>query len=145
MKKEDIEKVNLPEVKENWHALHKKNSSIGEVISDKTTSYMGSWNFIILQTIIVIIWIILNVIGFVNHWDPYPFIVLNLIFSTQAAYAAPIIMMSQNRQGDRDRQQAISDYKTNIQAKKDIEKLEEKLEKLENEKINRILEILENK
>lgn len=133
------------EFKENWHAIHKKNSSIGEMISDKTTSYMGSWNFIIWQTIIVIIWIILNIVGFVRHWDPYPFIVLNLIFSTQAAYAAPIIMMSQNRQGDRDRQQAISDYKTNIEAKKDIERLEKKIKELEENKIDKILEILDKK
>ena len=133
------------ELKENWHAIHKKNSTIGEIISDKTTNYMGSWNFIILQTIIVIIWISLNILGFVKHWDPYPFIVLNLIFSTQAAYAAPIIMMSQNRQGDRDRQQAISDYKTNREAKRDIENLQTKLENLEKEKIDKILEILNKK
>jgi uncharacterized membrane protein len=58
------------------------------------------WRFIILQSIFVIIWMVIKVIGFVNRWDAYPFILLNLIFSTQAAYAAPIIMMSQNRQSE---------------------------------------------
>ena len=66
----------------------------------------------------------LNVIGFIHHWDVYPFILLNLIFSTQAAYAAPIIMMSQNRQTQRDRIQAQDDYQTNIDAKLKIEALQ---------------------
>ncbi|MGC4192502.1 MAG: DUF1003 domain-containing protein [Thermomicrobiales bacterium] len=59
---------------------------------------MGSWRFIIIQTAILISWIALNVIGWTHHWDPYPFILLNLALSFQAAYSAPIIMMSQNRQ-----------------------------------------------
>ncbi|HZS86930.1 MAG TPA: DUF1003 domain-containing protein [Chloroflexota bacterium] len=63
---------------------------------------MGSWRFIIVQTIFVGGWIVLNLIGLMSHWDPYPFIILNLLFSTQAAYAAPIIMMSQNRQDQKD-------------------------------------------
>ena len=66
----------------------------------------------------------LNVIGFIHHWDVYPFILLNLIFSTQAAYAAPIIMISQNRQTQRDRIQAQDDYQTNIDAKLEIEALQ---------------------
>ncbi len=65
----------------------------------------------------------LNILGVINHWDPYPFILLNLLFSTQAAYAAPIIMMSQNRQSDRDRTQALADYQTNVEAKQEIEAL----------------------
>jgi uncharacterized membrane protein len=63
---------------------------------------MGSWTFIIVQSVFVLGWIALNLVGFINHWDAYPFILLNLLFSTQAAYAAPIIMMSQNRQAEKD-------------------------------------------
>ncbi len=85
----------------------------------------------------------LNVIGIINHWDPYPFILLNLIFSTQAAYAAPIIMMSQNRQNQRDREQALHDYQTNIDAKKEIEALQVQLSKIEIDKLNKIIELLE--
>ncbi|MEI8060235.1 MAG: DUF1003 domain-containing protein, partial [Ferruginibacter sp.] len=77
-----------------------------------------------------------------NHWDPYPFILLNLIFSTQAAYAAPIIMMSQNRQNQRDRIQAQEDYQTNIDAKKEIEQLQIYLNKLETEKLDKIITML---
>ncbi|MDQ2727013.1 MAG: DUF1003 domain-containing protein [Actinomycetota bacterium] len=64
---------------------------------------LGTARFIVGQTILIIIWIILNVVGLIHHWDPYPFILLNLAFSTQAAYAAPLILLAQNRQDDRDR------------------------------------------
>ena len=78
-----------------------------------------------------------------HKWDPYPFILLNLLFSTQAAYAAPIIMMSQNRQNDRDRQQAAADYQTNIEAKLEIEALQTHLSKIEIEKLDKIIIMLE--
>ncbi len=129
--------------KKNWHEAHKETMSFGDRIADSVANGMGSWSFIIWQSIIVVLWMILNVIGFLRHWDEYPFILLNLIFSTQAAYAAPIIMMSQNRQNERDRIQAANDYKTNLEAKKEIEELQLQLNKLELEKLDRILAILE--
>src|SRR5579862_4144597 len=110
--------------KATWHDKHVSSLSFGDRIADNVANGMGSWTFIIWQTLIVILWMVLNVVGFVNHWDVYPFILLNLIFSTQAAYAAPIIMMSQNRQNKRDRVQAQHDYKTNTDAKKEIEALQ---------------------
>jgi uncharacterized membrane protein len=76
----------------------------GERAADVVAAAMGSWRFIIIQSVIVAAWIILNIMVIVRHFDPYPFILLNLLFSTQAAYAAPIIMMSQNRQAAKDRQ-----------------------------------------
>ena len=85
----------------------------------------------------------MNVIGFIRHWDPYPFILLNLIFSTQAAYAAPIIMMAQNRQSQRDRVQAQADFDTNLEAKKEIEALQVQLNKIETEKLDEIIRILQ--
>ena len=85
----------------------------------------------------------LNVVGFVSHWDVYPFILLNLLFSTQAAYAAPIIMMAQNRQNERDRMHAEADYQTNIDAKLEIEALAIKLNKLEVDKLDKIIAMLE--
>jgi len=104
---------------------------------------MGSWSFIIIQTILVLLWMTLNIVGWFYHWDVYPFILLNLLFSTQAAYAAPIIMMAQNRQNERDRIHADADYKTNIAAKNEIEALQKQLNNIEVEKLNKILEILE--
>jgi uncharacterized membrane protein len=85
----------------------------GEQVADKVTGVFGSWRFIIIQTLIVLAWIGLNLIGFARHWDPYPFILLNLVFSTQAAYAAPLILLSQNRQADTDRLTAEHDYEVN--------------------------------
>lgn len=85
---------------------------------------------------------ILNIVAYMGHWDPYPFILLNLIFSTQAAYAAPIIMMAQNRQSARDREQAQSDYDTNLKAKLEIEGLQGDLARIENEKLDKILAII---
>lgn len=106
---------------------------------------MGSWTFIIIQTTFVIFWMGLNLAAFAFHWDPYPFILLNLLFSTQAAYAAPIIMMSQNRQSERDRHQAQQDYETNIQAKEEIEALQLELTRIENQKLDKIIELLEKR
>src|SRR5436309_2424129 len=107
-----------------WHDKHIESLSVGDKLADAVANGMGSWRFIIIQTIFVIIWMSLNIIGYIYHWDAYPFILLNLIFSTQAAYAAPIIMMSQNRQSKRDRIQALDDYQTNIEAKEEIEALQ---------------------
>jgi uncharacterized membrane protein len=129
--------------KNNWHKRHSETLSAGDKIADAVAAGMGSWKFIIWQTIIVIIWMGLNVAGFVYHWDPYPFILLNLIFSTQAAYAAPIIMMSQNRQSQRDRIQAEEDYLTNLEAKKEIEALQLQISKLETDKLDKIIKMLE--
>ena len=125
-----------------WHQKHKDSLSFGDRLADKVANGMGSWAFIIWQSLIVVMWMILNVVGFIQHWDVYPFILLNLIFSTQAAYAAPIIMMSQNRQNQRDREQAQHDYQTNIDAKKEIEALQLQLSKIENEKLDKILQLL---
>ena len=126
-----------------WHDTHKDTLKFGQRLADNVANGMGSWRFIIIQTIIVGIWMIVNVIGFIQHWDPYPYILLNLLFSTQAAYAAPIIMMAQNRQSERDRTQAMSDYRTNVAAKKEIEELMVRLDSIEIEKLDKILLLLE--
>lgn len=131
------------EQKKTWHDDHHESSTFGQKLADSVANGMGSWRFIIIQTIIVALWMGLNVIAFVHHWDVYPFILLNLLFSTQAAYAAPIIMMAQNRQSQRDRAQAENDYQTNIDAKKEIEELMTRLDSIELEKLDKIISILE--
>lgn len=130
-------------MKKTWHDSHKETSTFGQRLADKVADGMGSWSFIIVQSILVLTWMGLNFIGYINHWDPYPFILLNLLFSTQAAYAAPIIMMSQNRQSQRDRQHAEADYQTNIQAKLEIEELQRTLAKMELGKLDKIIGLLE--
>jgi uncharacterized membrane protein len=104
--------------------------TLGQKIADLVAASMGSWNFIIIQSTILIIWIVLNVTAFVQKWDPYPFILLNLALSFQAAYAAPFIMMSQNRQQDIDRKQAENDRQVNIKAELEIELLHQKIDEL---------------
>ena len=131
-----------PKIK-TWHDKHLANSTFWQRVADKTATTMGSWTFIAVQTIFVIIWMTANIIGIINHWDPYPFILLNLIFSTQAAYAAPIIMMAQNRQNQRDRFQANEDFTTNQKAKQEIEELQKALARIETDKLDRIEKLLE--
>jgi len=131
------------EQKVNWHQKHKNEMSFGQRLADSVATGMGSWRFIIIQTAIVIAWMGLNIVAYVDHWDPYPYILLNLLFSTQAAYAAPIIMMAQNRQGERDRAQADEDFRTNVEAKKEIEQLQVLLNKIELDKLDKIITMLE--
>src|SRR6201996_7996788 len=129
--------------KGNWHNTHKESMTFGQRLADSVAAGMGSWRFIIIQTIIVAVWMVLNVVAYVDHWDPYPYILLNLLFSTQAAYAAPIIMMAQNRQNERDRAQADADYKTNCEAKEEIEELQKRLNAIEIDKLDKILGLLQ--
>jgi uncharacterized membrane protein len=131
------------EDQKNWHEEHDETLSFGSRLADSVAKGMGSWRFIIIQTIMVVLWMGLNIVGFCYHWDVYPFILLNLLFSTQAAYAAPIIMMSQNRQNERDRLHAQADYQTNIDAKLEIEELSKKLNSIEVDKLDKIIKMLE--
>jgi uncharacterized membrane protein len=98
--------------------------------ADRIAIGVGSWRFVFLQTIFLCAWLALNVMGWIAGWDPYPFILLNLILSIQAAYTAPILMMSQNRQASIDRSHAISDYEVNLQAALEIKLLQQKIDEL---------------
>lgn len=106
------------------------NLTFGQRVADQVAATMGSWPFIIVQSIVLTIWIVLNVTAWMFHWDPYPFILLNLALSFQAAYAAPFIMMSQNRQAEIDRQAAANDHQVNIKAELEVEALHQKIDAL---------------
>jgi uncharacterized membrane protein len=94
--------------------------TLSQRASDTVARITGSWRFIIGQSIFFTLWAALNVTAWVKHWDPYPFILMNLFLSLQAAYTAPIIMMSQNRQTERDRVEAHNDYIINQKAEKEV-------------------------
>jgi len=94
--------------------------TVGQRVADKVAATVGSWRFIIIQSFILLLWIILNVAGWVYRWDPYPFILLNLALSFQAAYSAPFVMMSQNRQAEKDRLTAQNDYQTDCKGEEEI-------------------------
>jgi uncharacterized membrane protein len=116
--------------------------TFGERLSDQIASFGGSWRFIILFGVILVLWIILNAALLVNRgFDPYPFILLNLILSCLAAMQAPIIMMSQNRAELRDRLRSENDYKINLKAELEIRHLHEKIDHLLRRQYNRLFEI----
>jgi uncharacterized membrane protein len=95
--------------------------------SEAIARFLGTGRFLVGQTGLVIGWIVLNTIGLINHWDPYPFILLNLAFSTQAAYAAPLILLAQNRQDDRDRANIERDREVAARTQADTEFLAREL------------------
>ncbi len=97
--------------------------TIGARIADAVASFVGSWHFIIIQSTLLALWITLNSVAFIMHWDGYPYILLNLALSFQAAYSAPFIMMSQNRQSAKDRLTADHDYQLNIKAEEETRQL----------------------
>jgi uncharacterized membrane protein len=135
--KELLRKLRAARRKQRAEGLHAHVAQLtaGQKIADAVAATMGSWRFIIIQTTILILWISLNVLAWIGHWDPYPFILLNLALSFQAAYAAPFIMMSQNRQQDVDRQQAAEDFRINVKAELEIELLHQKLDDLRGKEV----------
>ena len=121
--------------------LHDESLTLGQRIADGVASTMGSWRFIIIQSAVLLVWIAINVAAATMQWDPYPFILLNLALSFQAAYAAPIIMMSQNRQESRDRMRAELDLETDLKAETLIEELHGNVEELRITRWAQLLEI----
>jgi uncharacterized membrane protein len=119
-----------PSIK-NVDAEFEKNRTPAQILADMVAATVGSWPFIAIQSVLLVIWIGVNVVLVMKHsdkaWDPYPFILLNLALSFQSAYAGPIVMMSQNRQAEKDRRQANSDYETNIKAEAEIRVIMEHL------------------
>lgn len=135
-------------------------STAGQRIADKVAAFGGSWKFIIIFSTIIILWIAFNALVLNNKsFDPYPFILLNLILSCLAALQAPVIMMSQNRQEEKDRQRAKNDYMINLKSELEIRMLHEKLDhliirqqediieiqKTQLEQMNNVISRLENK
>lgn len=115
--------------------------TIGQKVSDKVARFGGSWQFIILFFCFLMAWIVFNVLALgVWKFDPYPFILMNLILSTIAALQAPIIMMSQNRQEEKDRRQNENDYLINLKAEMQIRSLHQKIDLLEQEQIKTLFD-----
>jgi uncharacterized membrane protein len=136
----------------NVNELHDSSMTTGQRVADAVARNVGSWRFIIIQSVILAAWIVANAAfaiqqytlnGFdLKSWDPYPFILLNLALSFQAAYAAPIVMMSQNRQADKDRISAEHDYHINIRSEATVHAVLEHL-KAQDEVIISILKTMQ--
>ncbi|MBD2580394.1 DUF1003 domain-containing protein [Oscillatoria sp. FACHB-1406] len=124
------------------HNPPKPSVSPGDRLADAFAAVMGSWRFIIIQSLFLMLWVLFNVAARTQHWDPYPFILLNLMLSFQAAYAAPIIMMSQNRQAAIDRAEARHDYEVNLKSELEIELMQDKINLLREQEIAELKTLL---
>jgi uncharacterized membrane protein len=102
---------------------HQLKASRGDRMADRVAAKFGSWTFLGYMTALIVVWVALNAIAWRLQWDPYPFILLNLVFSTQASYAAPIILLAQNRSAARDRLQTEHDFVVNQRAEAKIDLL----------------------
>jgi uncharacterized membrane protein len=94
--------------------------TVGQRAADRVAAIVGSWRFIIVQSVILVLWAWLNLLAWTRHWDAYPFILMNLFLSLQAAYTAPMLMMSQNRLAARDRLEAQNDFEINRKAEEEV-------------------------
>ncbi|WP_371347867.1 DUF1003 domain-containing protein [Ancylobacter sp. IITR112] len=115
--------------------------TLGERAADAIASFGGSWTFIISFIIFIMVWMGLNVLGMMGAFDPYPFILLNLVLSCIAALQAPVIMMSQKRQEEKDRQRSENDYRVNLKAELEIRHLHEKIDHMLTRQWERLAEI----
>lgn len=102
--------------------------TVGQRIADNVAATIGSWRFIIIQSIVLMLWITLNSLAFTFHWDNYPYVLCNLALSFEAAFSAPFIMMSQNRQAEKDRLMAESDYHCNVKDEEETRNIMEHLD-----------------
>ena len=127
---------------ENLNEEYEKTLTFGDRIADKVAAFGGSWKFIIWFFVFFAAWILTNtVLVFVRPLDPYPFIFLNLMLSLLAAIQAPVILMSQNRQEDRDRIRAENDYQVNLKSEMEVRIISEKLDQLLHQEMRRFMEI----
>ena len=139
---DDYRALNQLRGRRGTHRAH-PSPGFGDRLADRVAETVGSWRFIMIQSGLLLVWIGLNVTAWVRSWDPYPFILLNLVLSFQAAYTAPVIMMSQNRQADIDRERAENDYHVNIKAELEIELLHQKIDMLREQEIAKLTAIIE--
>jgi uncharacterized membrane protein len=110
------------------NVLDEERLTVGDRMADSLADAVGSWRFIVSFLILLAVWMAMNAVAAIHHWDPYPFILLNLVLSCVAALQAPVIMMSQNRLESRDRLRAENDFEVNVKAELLLEHLTEEIE-----------------
>lgn len=130
----DLKHLHFPKFKHEHAPIRNVNEiadeklTVGQKVADAVASTMGSWKFIITQAAIMVVWVTMNSVAFLFHFDGYPYILLNLAMSAQAAFATPLIMMSQNRQSEKDRLTAQNDYQTDMKGEEEIRHIMEHLD-----------------
>lgn len=125
------------------HREMEEGLTLGQRFADRIARFGGSWAFIGIFFLILAAWMTINTLALLHPFDRYPFILLNLVLSCLAAIQAPVILMSQNRQADKDRMQASNDYEVNLKAEIEIMQLHEKIELLRAQEIAKVLELQE--
>lgn len=134
--------VHRKPVTRNVNDLHDDSLTFGQRIADRVAAFGGSWTFIFLFLGLMLLWMTWNVmVGRVQRFDPFPFILLNLALSCVAAVQAPVIMMSQNRAADKDRANAQADYEINLKAEMEVMALHAKIDELRAQQVNELLEL----
>jgi uncharacterized membrane protein len=142
IEKELQEKIRRRErVSKNVHVIAREQLTFGQRVSDKLADIAGSWTFIFCFGITLGVWVLLNTLAFIHHWDKYPYILLNLFLSMLAAIQAPVILMSQNREEARDRIRGEHDYEVNLKSEMEIQQLHQKLDELREKQWNDLLTI----
>ncbi len=121
-----------------WHDTYLEATSAGDHVADRVAGFVGSWTFVYIHAVWFGVWILVPI-------EPFPYGLLTMVVSLEAILLSTLIMMAQNRQSERDRHQADADYRTNVEAKKEIEELQIRLARIEDEKLDEILRILKNK
>ncbi len=122
----------------NWHQKHLTGRSLGDRFADTIADFVGSWPFVLLHVAWFSAWILLPV-------EPFPYGLLTMAVSLEAIFLTTLVLMSENRQEGRDRTQAEADYETNLRAKEEIEDLQERLARIEDQKLEKILKLLEDR
>lgn len=140
--KQVLDSINQQElISSNINTAFKEQLTFGQKVADKIAEFGGSWNFILSFMGVMLLWIVINVVWLSHPFDPFPFILLNLMLSCLAALQAPVIMMSQNRQEAKDRMRSEQDYRINLKAELEIRALHEKMDHLLLQQWERMLEI----
>lgn len=122
----------------NWHQEDKKSRRLGDRVADSVADIVGSWPFVIIHLLWFAIWIMIPV-------EPFPYGLLTMTVSLEAIFLTTLVLMSQNRQESRDRAQAEADYQTNLKAKTEIDEIQARLARIENEKLEKIVTLLEKR
>lgn len=128
-------------ISQKLYEFEEKEVPLGSRLADTVAAFGGSWGFILLFVGVMLVWMLANLYWLSRPFDPYPFILLNLVLSTVAAMQAPLIMMSQNRKEERDRQRAVNDYMVNLKAEIEVRNLQQKVDLLIAEQMKALFEV----
>lgn len=131
------------ETKKNWHTMHQEQVPFGQKLAQTVVKNVATSRFVLIQSVIVLIWVVINIIKKVPHWDDYPYALLGLIFAMQAALLAPFILIAQDKQVERDEALADAAFKTAVESKMEIEEMMLRVNEIQTETFKKMFGLLE--